>query len=117
MKLFNFFIYFFTLFLFFFIFVIFFNFIKSKIIFKKEEKSEKAHYKDRFLSYNFSIKVNTKFLKIVILFLILNTSSVFLLPWAYNVKKLGFSGLIYGLIFLFILILAYFYILREGEIE
>ncbi|MEO0262849.1 MAG: NADH-quinone oxidoreductase subunit A [candidate division WOR-3 bacterium] len=107
MKFFNFLIYFLTLSFFFFI-----------LIFKKEEKNKGAPYEGGAPSdYNLNIKVEIKFLKIVILFLILNTSIVYLLPWAYKLEKTGFFGLFFGLIFLFILLFSYFYILREKGIE
>lgn len=107
-----------TLSFFFLIFVLFFDFIKNKLIFKKEEKNKGTPYEGGAPSnYDFNIKVDIKFLKIIILFLILNTSIVYLLPWAYKLEKMGFPSLVCGLIFLFILFFAYLFILREKEIE
>lgn len=98
--------------------MIFFDLIKNKIIFKKGEKNKGLPYECGAPStYNFNIKVNIKFLKLVILFLILNTGIIYLLPWAYKLEKMGSFGLSCGLIFLFILLFSYFYILREKEIE
>ncbi len=118
MKIFNLFIYFLTLFFFFLIFTIFFDLIKNKMIFKKEEKGKSFPYEWGSSSSNdFNVKVDIKFFKLIILFLILNTGVVYLLPWAYKLEKIGFLGLFYGFIFLFILFFAYLYILREKEIE
>ncbi|MQK95432.1 NADH-quinone oxidoreductase subunit A, partial [Escherichia coli] len=83
MKIFNFFIYFLTLFIFFLIFTIFFDLIKNKMIFKKEEKCKSLSYEFSDSSNNDSnIKIEMRFLKLIILFLILNTGIVYLLPWA-----------------------------------
>lgn len=118
MKLINFLIYFLTLSFFFLIFTILFDLIKNKKIFKKKEKSKGAPYEgDTSLTYNFNIKIDIKFLKVVILSLLLNTSIIYLLPWAHELERMGLFGLAYGLIFLFILLFAYLYILREKGIE
>ena len=118
MNIFNFFIYFLTLFFFFFIFTIFFDLLKNKMIFKKEERGKNLPYEfGAPPNYDFNIKVDIKFFKPIILFLILNTGMLYLLPWAYELEKMKFSALFYGFIFLFILFFAYLYILKEKGIE
>ncbi|MBD3233212.1 MAG: NADH-quinone oxidoreductase subunit A, partial [candidate division Zixibacteria bacterium] len=58
-----------------------------------------------------------KFYLIAILFLIFDIETVFLFPWAYLYKKLGFFGLIEMGVFILILLVGYFYIIMKGALK
>jgi len=58
-----------------------------------------------------------KFFLIAILFIIFDIEVVFLYPWAVVFKKLGLFGLIEMGVFLLILFIGYFYIIKKGALK
>jgi NADH-quinone oxidoreductase subunit A len=58
-----------------------------------------------------------KFYLIAILFIIFDIEVVFLYPWAVIYKKLALFGLIEMGIFLLILLVGYFYIIKKGALK
>jgi NADH-quinone oxidoreductase subunit A len=113
----NFLLYSFILFLLFLLLTIFGDFIKNKIIFRKEEKEKKVPYESGVPSKgSINIRIDIKYFKIALLFLLFDVEAVYLLPWAIRIEKIGIFGLIEGLIFILILLFSYFYILKEREI-
>ncbi len=97
---------------------LFSDLIKNKIIHRKEEKGRKIPYESGVPFKELSeIKVDIRFFKVALLFLLFDVEAVYLFPWAYRLEKLGLFALVEGLIFIFILVFAYFYILKEKGIE
>ncbi len=60
------------------------------------------------------IKFSSKYYMFAIIFLLFDIETVFLLPWAILVKKLGLFALVEGLFFLMLLVLGYMYLYRNG---
>lgn len=58
-----------------------------------------------------------KFYLIALLFIIFDIEVVFLYPWAVVFKKLGLFGLIEMGIFVFILLIGYYYIIKKGALR
>ena len=58
-----------------------------------------------------------KFYLIAILFIVFDIEVVFLYPWAVVYKKLALFGLIEMGVFLLILLVGYFYILKKGALK
>lgn len=58
-----------------------------------------------------------KFYLIAILFIIFDIEVVFLYPWAVIYRKLAFFGLIEMGVFLLILLVGYFYIIKKGALK
>jgi len=58
-----------------------------------------------------------KFYLIAILFIVFDIEVVFLYPWAVVYKKLALFGLIEMGVFLLILMVGYFYILKKGALK
>jgi NADH-quinone oxidoreductase subunit A len=58
-----------------------------------------------------------KFYLIAILFIIFDIEVVFLYPWAVIYKKLALFGLIEMGVFLLILLVGYFYIIKKGALK
>ncbi len=113
----NFLLYSFLVFLLFLFLTIFGDFIKNKVIFRKEEKGKKLPYESGVPSIgNINVKIDIKYFKIALLFLLFDVEAVYLFPWAMRIEKIGIFALIEGLIFIFILLFSYFYILKEREI-
>ena len=113
----KFFIYSLLVFSLFLLLTIFGDFLKNKIIFRKEEKEKKLPYESGVPSSGtINVKIDIKYFKIALLFLLFDVEAVYLFPWAMRIEKIGIFALIEGLIFIFILLFAYFYILKEREI-
>jgi NADH-quinone oxidoreductase subunit A len=58
-----------------------------------------------------------KFYLIALLFIVFDLETVFLFPWAIVYKKLGLFGLIEMGVFIFILLVGYFYLLKKGALQ
>lgn len=58
-----------------------------------------------------------KFYLIALLFIVFELETVFLFPWAIVYKKLGLFGLIEMGVFIFILLVGYFYLLKKGALQ
>lgn len=62
-------------------------------------------------------RFSVKFYMVAILFIIFDLEVVYLYPWAVIYKKLALFGLIEMAVFIAILLVAYFYILRAGALK
>lgn len=62
-------------------------------------------------------RFSVKFYMVAILFIIFDLEVVYMYPWAVIYKKLALFGLIEMAIFIAILLVAYFYILRAGALK
>ena len=60
------------------------------------------------------IKYSSKYYMFAIIFLLFDIETVFLLPWAIMLKKIGLLALFEGGVFLLILILGYIYLFKHG---
>jgi NADH-quinone oxidoreductase subunit A len=58
-----------------------------------------------------------KFYIIALLFIVFDLETVFLFPWAIIYKKLGLFGLLEMGVFILILLVGYFYILKKGALQ
>ena len=62
-------------------------------------------------------RIPVKFYLIAILFLLFDIEAVFLYPWAYIYRKLGFFGLIEMGVFILILLVGYIYVIKKGALR
>jgi len=62
-------------------------------------------------------RFSVKFYMVAILFIIFDIEVVFLYPWAVIYKKLALFGLIEMAVFIGILLVGYFYVLRAGALK
>lgn len=62
-------------------------------------------------------RFSVKFYMVAILFIIFDIEVVFLYPWAVIYKELALFGLIEMVVFIAILLVGYFYILRSGALR
>jgi NADH-quinone oxidoreductase subunit A len=79
----------------------------------KEEPYESGMVPDGDTRERFSVK----FYMVAILFIIFDIEVVFLYPWAVIYKKLALFGLIEMAVFIAILLVGYFYVLRAGALK
>lgn len=63
------------------------------------------------------VRYNFRFYFFAVLFVLLDMLTIFLYPWAVNVKELGIGGLVAVGIFLFILLIGYLYAWRKGALQ
>lgn len=63
------------------------------------------------------VQFNFRYYFFAILFVVLDVLTVFLYPWAVNLKVLGLVGLISVAVFFIILIVGYIYAWRKGALE
>lgn len=62
-------------------------------------------------------RISVKFYLVAMLFIIFDIEVVFLYPWAVNFKSLGWFGFIEMFLFIGILLLGYFYLLKKGALR
>lgn len=63
------------------------------------------------------VQYNFRYYFFAVLFVLLDMLTIFLYPWAINIKDLGFGGLVAVGIFLVILAVGYIYAWRKGALQ
>ena len=63
------------------------------------------------------VQYNFRFYFFAVLFVLLDMLTIFLYPWAVNIKEFGFSGLVAVGVFLIILVIGYIYAWRKGALQ
>jgi len=61
--------------------------------------------------------VNIRYYLVAILFVIFDIAFIFLYPWAVQFRKLGTPGFLQMLVFLVVLMLGLYYIIRKGVLQ
>ena len=87
-------------------------FLSSKIVNLLKVKAYECGFKN--FDQNARQGLNVHFLFVGIIFLLFDLEVVLLLPWAVNFSRLSYNGLYSILIFLILLIISYWYELKEG---
>lgn len=63
------------------------------------------------------VQFNFRYYFFAVLFVLLDMLTIFLYPWAVNIKEFGFGGLVAVGIFLMILFVGYLYAWRKGALQ
>ncbi len=66
---------------------------------------------------NARIPFSVKYFLVAILFVLFDVEVIFLYPWAINFKELGVDGLIKMLVFMALLLIGFFYIIKKKALE
>jgi NADH-quinone oxidoreductase subunit A len=66
---------------------------------------------------NARIPFSVKYFLVAILFVLFDVEVVFLYPWAINFKELGQPGMIKMVIFMSLLLVGFFYIIKKKALE
>lgn len=66
---------------------------------------------------NARMPVNIKYFVVAILFVLFDVEVVFMYPWAVNFKTFGVEGFVQMIIFIGLLLVGFFYILKKGALE
>ena len=66
---------------------------------------------------NARIPFSVKYFLVAILFVLFDVEVIFLYPWAVNFKDLGIEGMIKMMIFMSLLLVGFFYIIKKKALE
>ena len=66
---------------------------------------------------NARIPFSVKYFLVAILFVLFDVEVIFLYPWAINFKELGMEGMIKMVIFMSLLLVGFFYIIKKKALE
>ena len=66
---------------------------------------------------NARIPFSVKYFLVAILFVLFDVEVIFLYPWAINFKELGMEGLVKMMIFMALLLVGFFYIIKKKALE
>lgn len=63
------------------------------------------------------VRFPVKFYLIAMLFIVFDVEAIFFYPWAVTFRQLGLFGFVEMLLFIAILLVGYFYIVKKGALE
>ncbi|HLF51675.1 NADH-quinone oxidoreductase subunit A [Flavobacterium sp.] len=66
---------------------------------------------------NARIPFSVKYFLVAILFVLFDVEVIFLYPWAINFKELGMEGMVKMVIFMLLLLIGFFYIVKKKALE
>lgn len=66
---------------------------------------------------NARIPFNIKYFLVAILFVLFDVEVIFMYPWAVNFKALGQEGFIQMTVFIALLLVGFFYIIKKGALK
>ncbi|MFV8379937.1 MULTISPECIES: NADH-quinone oxidoreductase subunit A [Flavobacterium] len=66
---------------------------------------------------NARIPFSVKYFLVAILFVLFDVEVIFLYPWAINFKELGMEGMVKMVIFMLLLLVGFFYIIKKKALE
>jgi NADH-quinone oxidoreductase subunit A len=66
---------------------------------------------------NARIPFSVKYFLVAILFVLFDVEVIFLYPWAINFKELGMEGMVKMIIFMLLLLVGFFYIIKKKALE
>jgi len=66
---------------------------------------------------NARIPFSVKYFLVAILFVLFDVEVIFLYPWAINFKELGVDGMVKMVIFMLLLLVGFFYIIKKKALE
>ena len=66
---------------------------------------------------NARIPFSVKYFLVAILFVLFDVEVIFLYPWAINFQELGIEGMIKMVIFMSLLLVGFFYIIKKKALE
>jgi len=89
-----------------------------KIVPRKSNPTKTSTYECGMVTIGKSwVQFNFRYYFFAILFVVLDVLTVFLYPWAVNLKELGIFGLIAVIVFFVILMVGYIYAWLKGALE
>jgi NADH-quinone oxidoreductase subunit A len=85
---------------------------------KRHSKSKDKNFECGIESIgNARIPFSVKYFLVAILFVLFDVEVIFLYPWAINFRELGIEGMIKMVIFMALLLIGFFYIIKKKALE
>ena len=89
-------------------------FVSGKLGPKRTSQSKDKNFECGIESVgNARIPFSVKYFLVAILFVLFDVEVIFLYPWAVNFKELGSEGLIKMIIFMTLLLIGFFYVIKK----
>ncbi|WP_343623134.1 NADH-quinone oxidoreductase subunit A [Flavobacterium lindanitolerans] len=66
---------------------------------------------------NARIPFSVKYFLVAILFVLFDVEVIFMYPWAVNFKEMGWAGLVKMAIFMFLLVVGFYYVMKKKGLE
>jgi NADH-quinone oxidoreductase subunit A len=99
-------------------FVVGMIFVSGKLGPKRSSENKDKNFESGIESIgNARIPFSVKYFLVAILFVLFDIEVIFLYPWAINFKELGMEGMIKMLIFMSLLLVGFFYIIKKKALE
>lgn len=100
------------------VFVVAVIIISGKLGPKRSSKNKDKNFECGIESIgNARIPFSVKYFLVAILFVLFDVEVIFLYPWAVNFKELGAEGMIKMIIFMMLLLVGFFYIIKKKGLE
>ncbi|MFM9826933.1 NADH-quinone oxidoreductase subunit A [Flavobacterium sp.] len=92
--------------------------LSSKLGPKRSSKIKDANFECGIESLgNARIPFSVKYFLVAILFVLFDVEVIFLYPWAVNFKELGIEGMVKMVVFMLLLLVGFFYIIKKKALE
>ncbi|UQD55753.1 NADH-quinone oxidoreductase subunit A [Flavobacterium sp. K5-23] len=92
--------------------------ISGKLGPKRSSKIKDANFECGIESVgNARIPFSVKYFLVAILFVLFDVEVIFLYPWAINFKELGMEGMMKMIVFMLLLLVGFFYIIKKKALE
>jgi NADH-quinone oxidoreductase subunit A len=93
-------------------------FVSGKLGPKRSSENKDKNFESGIESIgNARIPFSVKYFLVAILFVLFDIEVIFLYPWAINFKELGIEGMIKMVIFMSLLLVGFFYIIKKKALE
>ena len=93
-------------------------FVSGKLGPKRSSENKDKNFESGIESIgNARIPFSVKYFLVAILFVLFDIEVIFLYPWAINFKELGMEGMIKMVIFMSLLLVGFFYIIKKKALE
>ena len=66
---------------------------------------------------NARMPLHIRYFLVAILFVLFDVEVIFMYPWAVNFKELGIGGFVEMIVFIIMLMIGFFYILKKGALK
>ncbi|HWB65180.1 MAG TPA: NADH-quinone oxidoreductase subunit A [Chitinophagales bacterium] len=84
----------------------------------RHSKNKDANFECGVTQYgNARIPFSVKYFLVAILFVLFDVEVIFLYPWAVNFRGMGFDGLWKMVMFMSLLLIGFFYIIKKGALD
>jgi NADH-quinone oxidoreductase subunit A len=85
---------------------------------QRTSKNKDASFECGVKQYgNARIPFSVKYFLVAILFVLFDVEVIFLYPWAVNFREMGFDGLWKMVMFMGLLLVGFFYVIKKGALD